>query len=143
MKIEFGIEGKVKGKGRPRFARMGNFTKTYTDNDTVSYENLVKFSFLNALAGYEIEKEKFEGEIRLFVLAKFALPKSATKALRLRVESGSIAYCPKKPDIDNLIKVISDALNKVAYADDAQIVAVTARKQWNEREGVWVGIEYL
>ena len=34
----------------------------------------------------------------------------------------------KKPDVDNIIKIILDSLNGLAYKDDAQIVARTCQK---------------
>ena len=34
----------------------------------------------------------------------------------------------KKPDMDNIVKVIADALNSVAYQDDSQVVLVKAKK---------------
>lgn len=33
-----------------------------------------------------------------------------------------------RPDVDNLVKLVLDALNGLAYDDDAQVVEVTARK---------------
>ena len=45
MNCSFEIEGKIKGKGRPRFSKFGNFVKAYTPADTASYENLIKLQF--------------------------------------------------------------------------------------------------
>ena len=45
MNYQFEIEGKIKGKGRPRFTSYGRFVKTYTPADTASYENLIKLQF--------------------------------------------------------------------------------------------------
>ena len=47
----------------------------------------------------------------------------------------------KKPDADNLAKAILDALNGVAYPDDAQIVTLTVRKRYGEADMVHVLIE--
>lgn len=47
----------------------------------------------------------------------------------------------KKPDMDNIVKVIADALNSVAYQDDSQVVLVKAKKVYSALEGVDVTIE--
>jgi hypothetical protein len=36
-----------------------------------------------------------------------------------------------KPDIDNLVKLVSDALNGVMWVDDAQVFEVKASKHWD------------
>ena len=39
--------------------------------------------------------------------------------------------CPqKKPDADNIAKIICDALNDVAYKDDTQVVMLTIIKKY-------------
>jgi len=38
----------------------------------------------------------------------------------------------KKPDVDNAIKLIMDALNKRAYRDDVQIVEAVVERHWAE-----------
>lgn len=48
-----------------------------------------------------------------------------------------------KPDIDNVIKVICDALNGIAYKDDTQIIKVTAEKFYSDEPKVIVEIEEL
>lgn len=47
----------------------------------------------------------------------------------------------KKPDIDNIVKVVADALNGVAYHDDTQIIMVVAKKVYSSLEGLDVTVE--
>ena len=37
-----------------------------------------------------------------------------------------------KPDIDNVVKVVCDALNSVAYHDDTQVIRVVAEKVYSD-----------
>ena len=41
-------------------------------------------------------------------------------------------YYTKKPDVDNINKIILDALNKIAYEDDSQVCKVTVEKKYCE-----------
>lgn len=52
----------------------------------------------------------------------------------------------KKPDADNIAKVICDALNKVAYGDDTQICELEVHKRYteqNEEACVLVCLEHI
>ena len=50
----------------------------------------------------------------------------------------------KKPDADNIAKVICDALNGVAYGDDTQVVNLNVKKRYTDEEPkVIVHIEQL
>ena len=51
--------------------------------------------------------------------------------------------CTKKPDADNIVKVVLDALNKVAYRDDAQVVELVAIKRWSNTSKLKVVIEEI
>ena len=47
----------------------------------------------------------------------------------------------KKPDLDNVMKIVCDALNGIAYKDDVQIVNAKICKRWSsEMPSVWVTI---
>ena len=47
----------------------------------------------------------------------------------------------KKPDVDNIAKVICDVLNGIAYHDDTQIVSLNVSKVYTETEPkILVGI---
>lgn len=47
-----------------------------------------------------------------------------------RINYETRPYPLKVPDIDNLEKLISDAMNTIAYHDDCQIVDSITRKRW-------------
>ena len=137
MSCCFEIEGKIKGKGRPRFAKFGSFVKTYTPTDTASYENLIKVQF-------RISCGKWYSELplKMKITAIHGIVKSATKKDRAKMLSGELLPT-KKPDADNITKIICDALNGIAYKDDTQVVDLEVKKIYGEVEKVIVEIEEL
>ena len=57
--------------------------------------------------------------------------------------SGKLKPC-KKPDADNIAKVVSDALNGIVYEDDSQICDLNVKKLYTVQEpGVYVYIDRL
>ena len=120
--INLTIPGEPTGKGRHRTTKTGH---TYTPEKTRSYEKEVQTCYQMDYMG----KQLLEGELIAEIDAYFKIPKSATKGKRLAMKN-NIVRPTKKPDISNIIKIIEDALNKVAYKDDSQIVEVIGRKWW-------------
>ena len=115
------IEGKIKGKGRPKvFNGHG-----VTPKDTVAYENLVKLYYKQQ------DGRHLEGSIRARIIAYYKVPKSYTKKRVQAIRNGE-EYPQKKPDADNIAKIILDSLNKIAYEDDSQVVELTVIKRYTE-----------
>lgn len=112
--VYFEIAGTPQGKGRPRFTKSG---RAYTPAKTVKYERQIVEAYKAA-----IESEYFgDAPIEVTIHAFFDLPKSTTKKRRQEIISKN-EMVKKKPDADNIAKVVCDALNGIAYKDDAQIV---------------------
>lgn len=114
----------VRGKGRPRFTRFGS---TYTDKKTVEYENLIKEQY-EAVSDYMSDKS-----IQISIYVCFAPNRSDTKKNKLLKLSNEL-WPKKKPDIDNIIKIVLDALNKVAYQDDTQVNVINVIRHFDEKE---------
>ena len=74
------------------------------------------------------------------IRAYYSIPASASKKRQAAMEAGEIRPV-KKPDADNVCKVICDSLNGVAYRDDTQIVDCMVRKFYGEVPRVLVTIE--
>ncbi len=122
--IVFEVPGEVRGKGRPRFTKYGH---TYTDKKTVDYEKAIKNAYLR-LSSYVSLKS-----IRISIYVCFAPNRSDTKKNRAIKLSNKKAP-RKKPDIDNVIKVVLDSLNKTAYQDDTQVNEVHVERHFAEEE---------
>jgi len=122
--IKFEVQGKVIGKARPRVTRNGN---TYTPARTRLYENAIRDAFIKAGG------DKLSGTLHVDYEAVTGIQASATKRDRARRLSGQ-ELSTSKPDIDNIEKALLDALNGVAYADDASVVSVRALKGRYELE---------
>lgn len=133
--IEFEILGEPCAKGRPRFRSVGKYVKPYNPEKTTNYENLVKLSFINSGCEPILEDEPLCAEMIFYM----SIPKSASKKKCNLMLQGSIRPL-KKIDLDNGIKIILDALNKVAYNDDKQIVEVSASKFYSDKPRVEVKI---
>jgi len=117
MTVKFTIPGEPVGKGRPRVTKKG----TFTPEKTVNYENLVKITYPGKM---------LEGELEIVVKAFYSIPKSASKKKTEQMLNGQIRPT-KKPDCDNVLKIITDALNKIAYNDDNQIVRAVVEKYYS------------
>lgn len=136
-KCNFEIEGKIKGKGRPRFSHYGKFVKAYTPEDTVSYENLIKLQFRLSCGEWYSELP-----LKMKITAIHSVTNSTSKKNKARMLNGELKPT-KKPDADNIIKIICDALNKIAYKDDTQIVELDFKKVYGDMEKVVVEIEEI
>lgn len=129
MEIKFIVPGEVVGKGRPKFTTAGGYGRAYTPAKTRTYEAKVRNAFSNEYpAGVPLWQNKEPLEI--IVIAYFQIPKSASKKNKLQMLNEG--FPTKKPDADNILKSIADALNGVIYADDCQIVNATIVKRWSE-----------
>lgn len=125
--IEFEIAGEPVGKGRPRFSTLNGHAVAFTPAKTASYENLVKISYQQKYAGLIIDAGV---PIVAHIDAYFTIPKSTSKKARAEMLSGK-KRPTKKPDADNIIKSVLDALNGIAYHDDSQVVGVAINKYYS------------
>ena len=138
MQICFEVPGQPRGKGRPRFARRGNFVKTYTDAATASYEDQIRFYALQAMGSSEPLKTALEA----FIYVRLPVPQSYSKKRTEACLSGLERPC-KKPDLDNIIKAMMDGMNEVIYDDDVQIVNITATKLYAAKAEVYILIKEI
>ena len=126
--MEFIVEGDPQGKARPRFSRRSE--TVYTPSKTAKYEKEIRDLFL-AAGGKMIPDGRY---VTVTVDAYFKIPKSYAKGKRWECKY-NINRPDKKPDIDNVLKVVLDALNKAAYEVDKQVIEVRCRKWYSRSSG--------
>ena len=136
--MHFVVLGAPIGKGRPKFSTFNGRAIAYTPQKTVNYENLVKISFQQS------GEKAFDKSVQLTATIKafFSIPKSVSKSKRDLMLNGYILPT-KKPDTDNIAKSVLDALNGLAYYDDAQICELHVYKAYSEMPRVEVFIDEI
>jgi Holliday junction resolvase RusA-like endonuclease len=128
--IRFTIPGPAIGKGRPRFSRKSG--AAFTPAKTRNHEAFVKMLAVEAMkVGGKpsgVTTPPFDTPCALIVQIFCTIPPSWNKARREAAKGNIIR--PGKPDIDNVIKSIGDAMNGVVYTDDNLIYRVEATKMF-------------
>jgi hypothetical protein len=121
--VTYQIEGNPVGKGRPKFARRGNFVSTYTPTKTRDYEDLIKDAARKAMGSNEL----LETPVTVAIYITVPIPQSYSKKRTEACLSGSERPI-KKPDIDNVAKCFLDAMNEIVYKDDTQVLTLHIAK---------------
>lgn len=123
MKQSFTVNIRPKAKERPRFANG----HVYTPQGTRDFESVIANTARSAGC------RPVKNPCVIAITATFKRPKGMK----------SFEYCTKRPDVDNLAKSVTDGMNGVAYADDAQIVELLVSKNYGMQDMIEVEIEYL
>ena len=127
MEIKFKILGKPRGKQRPRMCIRFGKQITYTPKQTTEYEKLVKASYIAVSRTFFEKDVPLEIDITAFFSGKYS----------------NNDWMTKKPDSDNIIKIILDGLNKVAFYDDAQVCKLYFEKKYAKIPRVEITIKNL
>ena len=120
-----------KSKQRPGFRRFG---KASTPKKTRDYEEQIADYFNQNPSRFRFEKGI---PIEVNLVFGMPIPKSTAKSRKAAMLEGIIKHT-KKPDVDNLQKAVLDALNKIAWGDDSQIVRITAKKEYTNEPYVYL-----
>lgn len=127
--IEFKVLGEPVGKGRPKFSTVNGYAAAYTPHKTAAYENLVRLSFRQQCGSVKPYDKSFS--LSAHIVAFFPIPKNTSKKRTQSMLEG-LERPTKKPDNDNIAKAVLDALNGIAYHDDAQIVSLSVDKFYSD-----------
>ena len=134
--FELVLDGEPVGKGRPRFSRATGHT--YTPEKTARFEERLAWAAQDVMRRQPL----LEGALHMEVYAYFSIP--AYKPAKWKDAAKEQGIRPtKKPDIDNIVKGVADALNKVVYVDDTQIVTLLCGKYYSDRPRIEIFIKKL
>lgn len=104
---EFTVTGEPISKSRARFTKRGSKTFAYTPQKTLDGETAIKAAYLSATH-------------------KIGTDKDAAFAVRAHFFNGT----RQRRDVDNMVKLVLDGLNEVAWPDDNQVLEIAARKSF-------------
>jgi Holliday junction resolvase RusA-like endonuclease len=136
VKQSFVYEGIPKAQGRPRFARMGKFVKTYDPKDSAAYKSNVAAQIV-AQKPKLIERNK---AVRLWLSFYLPRPKGHYGKNGLKEQFKDLPHT-SKPDLDNMIKSLKDSLKGIVWYDDSQVCEIESIKRYSERAHVEIIVE--
>ena len=125
--LRFSITGKPIAWARAGRV-VGKLARTYTPNKQAAHMQTVKFAALAAMKG---RRTWYDAPVEIEVTSFFVPAKSWAKWKRDAATMGTFPHT-QKPDADNLVKIIKDALTGVVWRDDAQVVDVISRKRYGD-----------
>ena len=136
--MKFEVLGQPQGKQRVKATVRGGFAKVYTPADTISYENKIYSAYIQAQE--QLTNKLWDEPLKITLTAFYSIPKSFSKKKVAAALAGLIRPLVK-PDIDNIVKVVCDALNSVAYHDDKQIIKIVTEKFYSNEPKLVIEIE--
>ena len=135
MKYEFEVEGKIVGKERPRVNMYSG--NVYTPTKTKDYETLIQQAFLIKYR----KQPRIEGRLSVSIIAFFKIPTSIKKSDR-ELMINDVISPTKKPDVDNIAKVVLDGLNNFVFKDDNQVSKIFVEKKYtDDTEKIFISVE--
>lgn len=134
--IELWVAGKPRGKDRPRFHRKSG--RVFTTKETIDAEQSIVDAWI--AAGSPVMNDE---PLSISLQIQVTRPASHYKKNGELSAEGLRNPMPmkQKPDVDNCLKLVMDALNKRAYADDVRVVHAVVHRVWSDQQGILIGIE--
>lgn len=137
--VNFTIDEAPAGKKRPKFTTIGGYARTYTPADTQHHEDFVRVCYQIGTHGFKFPPKT---PLNVLITCYYPIPKSTSKKKAAQMEAGEIIPVVK-PDLDNVAKLILDALNGLAWHDDNQIARLEISKVYGEDPHTDVHIETI
>lgn len=135
--IQFTVYGEPVSQGRPKATTINGHVRMYDPKKSTDYKDFVKL-----VASENAPESLLEGPLNLRVEIYRPIPKSFSQRRIAQAEAGEIRPTTK-PDADNYLKAIKDALKNVIWKDDSQVVDVIVRKWYSDRPRVEVAIDSI
>lgn len=126
------VPGTPVAQSRPRFARRGKFVTTYDAAPAKDYKSWVKARAMEAMKEAGLTMIGRDVPLHLQAVINLVKPKSKPK---------KVTQPTSKPDCDNVLKGLQDAMESIVYEADQQIVSVSVRKQYHVCPGVIITIQ--
>ncbi|PWM78648.1 MAG: RusA family crossover junction endodeoxyribonuclease [Phascolarctobacterium sp.] len=139
-KLKFTVPGEPCAQGRPRFTTRGGYAQAVDPAKSRNQKAFIRYIATDAAKrqGWNYTDKALSVEIT----AVLSVPKSKPKKWKKAALEGGVRPT-KKPDCDNIFKLITDAMSGVIYADDKQIVSCSVRKVYGEEPYTEVQIKEM
>ncbi|MBN6887492.1 Holliday junction resolvase RusA-like endonuclease [Cytobacillus horneckiae] len=135
--IKITVFGEPVAQGRPRATTINGQVRMYDPAKSKNFKEYVKL-----VASQNRPPELLTGPLVMSVIVFKPVLKSFSKKKVAAAESGELRPMTK-PDVDNYVKGIKDALKSVIWKDDSQVVDLLVSKYYSQNPRVEITIQQL
>lgn len=126
LSIEFTAYGTPKGQPRPRATKRGNRAGVYDPGTSNDWKDAVRFAAKEAWKS----KVQFTGPVCIWIMCRMPRPVNHIRANGTLKEWAPV-WVDGRPDLDNVMKAILDALTSIGiWKDDAQVARCVVEKSY-------------
>jgi Holliday junction resolvase RusA-like endonuclease len=122
--VEFTVYGEPVAQGRPKMAVIGGHARVYDPKKSRDYKTLIR-----QVAQGRVPAELLTGSLVLEVKVFRPIPQSLSKRKREAALVGELRPTTR-PDLRNYVGGVEDALTKLVWVDDSQIVGYGDTGKW-------------
>lgn len=115
--IRIVIIGEAVAQGRPKFRQQKNFVMTYDPPKSREWKDYARMVAASQMMGSPLK----DGPLSLSLCVYRSIPTSWSKKKRGEALAGLIRPTTK-PDLDNYLKSVKDAMKGIVWKDDSQVV---------------------
>lgn len=133
--ISFTVYGEPVAQGRPKFTTINGHAKAYDPEKSRSYKELVRIEALKVKPEIPLDCS-IELRVEVFKSIPKSMSKKKAELARLR-----LLRPVTKPDCDNYVKGVKDALKGVIWRDDSQVVDLEVHKYYSDRPRIEVVVK--
>lgn len=121
---------------RPRVSRF----RTFYSEPYNSYKTLLKQKIIECMPKRSFPVYEQYKPLKLHIVFYMPIPKSISKK-----KAKTMVGKPhtKKPDNDNLLKSVLDAMNNIVYHDDGQVSCINVYKVYSDEPKTVIQVECL
>lgn len=138
--LHLDISGEPVAQARPRFGKGGH---VFEPKECTLAKIRIKDMAQVEMISQNFAKAHKDMPIILNVCFYRPIPKAKARWWKLAAKFGLIAPVAKYKDVDNCIKLVSDALNGVVFHDDCQVFEIHAYARYSENPRTEIVIEAL
>lgn len=130
--ISLDLYGEPVPQARARTVRRGGKSITYDPNSKLKegYKWQIRSQY---------REEPLTVPVAMDVVFMMPIPKSTSKTKTAAMMNGTIHHM-KRPDVDNMLKLVNDVLNNLVFKDDSQVIEIHARKIYSSKPGTYIRI---
>ena len=127
----FEVFGTPKPQKQTQFSRKGAYDPSFRDKKQIIWQ----------IKPYA-PKEPLLGAVSVDILFIMPMPVFVSKTKKKQMLDQEV-YPHKRPDLDNMGYLVTNAMKELVYKDDSQIVDLTMRKRYGEQPKIVIKVKSI